>query len=458
VILSDLWLDPRVAEAARKFGLRSCVSVPLKAEGKVMGVIALASVHERTFAPSEVSMLLSIGSQLGMAMQNAVLFEDLVRRNKEMAALNSVSAAVSSSLDLNEVMVAAVDTVMELMEAEAGETWLLEEGNQELALAVHRGPFPETFHQVDRFRVGEGFPGLVAQTGEPIVTRSMGDDARFLRESVKEKGFQFMACLPLKSRTRVVGTMLIASCQPRDLASRDLELLSSIGAQVGVAIENASLHQEIQNLAVLEERGRIAREMHDGLAQVLGYVNTKTQAVKRLLSVGEMAQAQAELGQLEEAAREVYADVREAIVGLRTTTSANQGLSQTLREYLEWFSRQNSIQTELKVDGSADVALEPHEEIQLVRIVQEAMSNVRKHARAARAWVEMSAANGDLCLTVRDDGQGFDPDRITRGIWPQFGLRTMKERAESVGGAFELSSSPGRGATVRILVTKRKSH
>ncbi|MDP2728811.1 MAG: GAF domain-containing protein, partial [Dehalococcoidia bacterium] len=84
VILSDLWLDPRVAEVAQKAGFRSCVSVPLKAEGKVMGVIALASRHERTFAPSEVSMLLSIGSQLGMAMQNAVLFEDLVRRNKEM--------------------------------------------------------------------------------------------------------------------------------------------------------------------------------------------------------------------------------------------------------------------------------------------------------------------------------------------------------------------------------------
>ncbi|MDP2743499.1 MAG: GAF domain-containing protein [Dehalococcoidia bacterium] len=453
VILADLWKDPRVAEVAKRFGFRSSVSVPLKADGRVVGVIALASTRERRFSPSEVAMLLGMGSQLGMAVRNAVLFEDLVRRNRELAALNRISGAVSSSLNLNEVMVAAVDSVMDLMESEAGEVWLLDETGKELAMALHRGLFAESFRQIERFRVGEGFPGRVALTGEPMVTQNMSEEAHYLRQSVKDQNFRFFACLPLKSRGRVVGTIDIASRQERELSSSDLQLLSSIGSQIGVAIENAALHQKIQNLAVLEERGRIAREMHDGLAQVLGYVNTKTQAVKRLLSLDQVSQAEEALGQLEEAARDVYADVREAILGLRTTVSSH-GLVSAISEYLDWFSRQNSIQVEVTVEGQADVALEPIKEIQLIRIVQEALSNVRKHAKAQKAWVHLFTADGHLRLTVQDDGQGFDPDRISRGMWPQFGLRTMKERAESVGGTFEVSSVPGQGTTVKLVVPK----
>ncbi|MDP2936722.1 MAG: GAF domain-containing protein [Dehalococcoidia bacterium] len=453
VILTNLWEDPRVADVAKKHGFRSAVSVPLMAEGKVVGVMALASTQERFFSHSEVAMLVGIGGQLGMAVRKAALFEDLVRRNRELAALNRISGAVSSSLNLNEVMVAAVDSVMELMESEAGEVWLLDETGKELAMALHRGLFAESFRQIERFRVGEGFPGRVALTGDPIVTQNMSEEAHYLRQSVKDQKFRFFACLPLKSRGRVVGTIDIASRQERELSSSDLQLLSSIGSHIGVAIENAALHQKIQNLAVLEERGRIAREMHDGLAQVLGYVNTKTQAVKRLLSLDQVPQAEEALGQLEEAARDVYADVREAILGLRTTVSSH-GLVSAISEYLDWFSRQNSIQVEVTVEGQADVALEPIKEIQLIRIVQEALSNVRKHAKAQKAWVQVSASNGHLCLTVRDNGQGFDPDRISRGMWPQFGLRTMMERAESVGGTFEVSSVPGQGTTVKLVVPK----
>lgn len=450
VILTNLWEDPRVADVAKKHGFRSAVSVPLMAEGKVVGVMALASTQERFFSHSEVAMLVGIGGQLGMAVRKAVLFEDLVRRNRELAALNRISGAVSSSLNLNEVMVAAVDSVMELMESEAGEVWLLDETGKELVLAVHRGLFPESFREISVLQVGEGFPGQVVLKGEPIFTQNLSEEALFLRHSVKDHKFQFFVCLPLKSRGRVVGTLDIASREPRELSSRDLQLLASIGNIIGVAIENASLLQKIQSLATLEERERIAREMHDGLAQVLGYVNTKTQAVKRLLSLDQVSQAEEALGQLEEAARDVYADVREAILGLRTTISSH-GLVSAISEYLDWFSRQNSIQVEVTVEGQADVALEPINEIQLIRIVQEALSNVRKHAKAQKAWVQVSASNGHLCLTVRDNGQGFDPDRISRGMWPQFGLRTMKERAESVGGTFEVSSVPGQGTTVKLV-------
>lgn len=454
VILTDLWEDPRVSEIAKKFGFRSAVSVPLMAEGKAVGIMALVSTHERFFSATEVAMLIGIAGQLGMAVRKAVLFDDLVRTNREMAALNTISAAVSSSLDLNQVMVASVDNVMELMGAEAGEIWLLQEGAGDLALAIHRGIFPESFREIDRLAIGEGFPGRVALSGEPLVATNLADEAQYLRQSVKDRKFRFFACVPLKSSGRVVGTIDIASRQERELAPRDLQLIGSIANIIGVAIENAALHQKVQNLAVLEERERIAREMHDGLAQVLGYVNTKTQAVKRLLSVAQLAQAEAELAQLEDAAREVYADVREAILGLRTTTSSSKGLVPTVKEYLEWFSSQNSIPVEAAIERQLDITLEATTEIQLIRIIQEALSNVRKHAKAQRASVQLSTSNGHVSLTIQDDGQGFDPERIARGMWPRFGLQTMRERAESVGGTFEVTSTPGKGTTVRVMVPK----
>ncbi|MBI2906794.1 MAG: GAF domain-containing protein [Chloroflexi bacterium] len=456
-VLTNLWGDPRLATAAKKAGFRSAVSVPLKAEGKVVGVMAIVSVGQRSFSSSEVAMLIGIGSQLGMAVRNAVLFEDLVRRNRELAVHNTVAAAVGSSLDLGQVMVAAVDSVVELTEAEAGEIWLLDETRQELALTLHRGLRTEAFHEIDRFPVGEGLPGLVAQTGEPIVTQDLLSEASPLRGQVKGEGFRFFACLPLKARGRVVGTLAIASRTCHELTSRDLQLLGVVGNQIGVAIENAALHRKVQNLAVLEERERIAREMHDGLGQILGYVNTKTQAVRRLLTLGQKAEAEQALGQLEEASREVYADVREAIVSLRTTTSSNGGLVPALKEYLEWFSRQNAIRTELNLGDIGDGALDATVEVQLIRIVQEALSNVRKHARASQARVHLSTVNGSVCLTVEDDGQGFEPGHVARGAWPQFGLRTMRERAESVGGAFEVDSAPGQGARVNVRIPKGAS-
>ncbi|MBI2864785.1 MAG: GAF domain-containing sensor histidine kinase [Chloroflexi bacterium] len=453
-VIEDLWEDPQVGARVRERGFRSLVVVPLSAEGKVVGVMALASTQKRLFSPSLITMLTSIGNQLGMAVRNAVLFQDQVRRSKEFAVLNAISSAVSSSLDLKEVMVAAIDRVLDLMEAEAGEIWLLEESGQELTLAIHRGLFPEGFHEVERFPIGLGLPGLVTQAGEPVICQNLSRDERFLRQSVKDKGFQFLACLPLKSKGRVVGTMSIASLKRHDLSSRDIELLVSAGNQIGVAIENASLHRKVQAMAILEERERIAREMHDGVAQVLGYVNAKTLAARRLLSLGKLCQAEEALGQLDEAAREVYADVREAIVGLRATTSSSRGLIPTVREYSEWFSRQNMIQVEFAVEGLSDDEVGRAAELQLIRIVQEALNNVRKHAQAQRAWVRLSATNGQVHLTLRDDGHGFNPERVARGPWPQFGLQTMRERAESIGGTFGVSSAPGRGTEVKVEVPK----
>jgi signal transduction histidine kinase len=207
----------------------------------------------------------------------------------------------------------------------------------------------------------------------------------------------------------------------------------------------------VRALAVTEERERIAREMPDSLAQVLGYVNTKAQAAQTLLENGHSERAAAQLGQLSEAAREAYADVREGILGLRTSLGEDRGFIETLQEYLDRWQSQSEVTVELRRSPPGyDPKLAPMSEVQLLRIIQEALSNVRKHAKARRAWVRLEPAGAGVEVVIEDDGVGFDPDGLRRSDLPRFGMATMRERAEAVGGTFQVAAVPNAGTRVIV--------
>lgn len=211
--------------------------------------------------------------------------------------------------------------------------------------------------------------------------------------------------------------------------------------------ENAQLQNRLQSVAMLEERERIAREMHDNVGQVLGYVNTKAQAVRALLGAGRIAEADGQLIQLEQAAREVYADLREAILSLRTTTGPDRRLLSALREYVRRFTELSGVETALVAEGDPHVlALSPTTEAHLIRIVQEALTNVRKHASAGRATVRCAVSDSRVVVSVEDDGIGIKPTRAGAG----FGLQTMRERAEAIGGTMTIEAGPEGGTMVRI--------
>ncbi|MCZ7574262.1 MAG: PAS domain S-box protein [Ardenticatenaceae bacterium] len=504
----------------------------------------------------------------------------LRRQNRDLGALNAISRVVSGSLELDAVLAQALEEVLEVVEAEAGEILLLDEARQELVFKLHRGLFPEAFQEITRFPVGEGFPGLVAASGELLVVTDLATDARFKRQAVVAREFRSMTSVPLRAKDRVVGVMNVA-CRRKANATEELGFLTAIGNQIGLAVENtrlftrmeetvgylnaviessgdaiittdlnghirswnpgaeriygwtteealgqnlpmvpghlreeaggllvrlragetifnfetqrlhksgrlptvvvtaspvrdasgkiiglagisrdisehkrleAEISRQRQSLAVYEERERIAREMHDGLAQVLGYVNTKAQAVRRFLAVGKTEEAQAHLLQLEEAAREVYGDVREAILGLRTTVSSETGLIRTLEEYLRRFEQQSGIRAQLLItDRRAVEGFSPLVEVQLIRVVQESLTNVNKHAQASEVRIQFEWSDGCTRITIEDNGGGFNPDLPPRADWPQFGLQTMRERTEGIGGSLEVHSTPGAGT--RICVT-----
>jgi PAS domain S-box-containing protein len=217
----------------------------------------------------------------------------------------------------------------------------------------------------------------------------------------------------------------------------------------------AQAFEQQRTLAVLQERERLARELHDSLAQVLAFVSIQGQTVRRLLARGEVAEADDHVARLVDAAREADVDIRESILGLRVTL-AEGGLWPALATYLGQYEHRYGIHTELRRSDALDGgAFEPLVEVQLLRIIQEALTNARKHSHARSVYVTFAAQDGRAQVAVQDDGCGFDPGEVYGDSAGRLGLRVMRERAEEIGGTLAVRSRPDEGTRVIVTVPLR---
>ena len=384
--------------------------------------------------------------------------EEIERWSKQLEdVVNTIAMAISQPLELKEMLDVALRKVLELTGLEAGGVFLIDDRAQELTLVVQHGLSQRLIQGIERMKFGEGLAGRAASSGEPIVVENLSEDPRLISMVTKEEGFRFHASVPLKSRGRVLGIMGLASKNYRQFSPQEVTLLTAIGQQIGVAIENARLHQQVRHLATVEERDRLARELHDRLAQALGYLNVKASITDELLSGGQINQAQASLLEMKEIAKETYTDVREAIFSLRTTASSGLGLLATLQEYLAEYRAHYGVDARLVVDDESLAEFPADVGLQIIRIIQEALTNVRKHAGASKAWVRFEQHGDRVRISVEDDGRGFDPAQVAGEGRRYFGLQIMRERAESVGGDLELDSRPGKGTrlVIRVPLTPR---
>ncbi|MFQ5856116.1 MAG: GAF domain-containing sensor histidine kinase [Anaerolineae bacterium] len=396
-------------------------------------------------------------------------FERQARRgNEQLRALYEASLSLTAELSQEAVLQKVVDLSRRLANARYGALGIVDEAGHIQSL-ITSGLSHEERARMGPLPRGAGLLEAVLQEGRPIRVADIQKDPRSVGFPPNHPPMKSFLGVPVVFKGRTLGNLYLAdkACPERgrrkgvsEFSLEDQELLAMFATQAAIAIENARLYQQLQALAVVTERERIAREMHDGLAQVLSYVNAKTQAVQELLQAGHIEPAQAQLQQLEDAALEVYADVREAILGLRIAIGEGRSLVPVLREYLQGFTEQTGIQVEFVVTPQARAfPFDPGAELQLVRIVQEALTNVRKHAQVERASVRFVANGAWVVVTIEDNGCGFDPDRPRRSAWPCFGLQIMRERAEAVGGSLEIDSRPDEGTriTARIPLSNLQS-
>lgn len=281
----------------------------------------------------------------------------ILERNAMLAALVAIGREAGSSLDLDELLDNSLAAILEITSAEAAEVWLTD-GESELVMAHHRGLGRDAFRERVRLRFGEGLPGLVAQQGSPIVVHNLQEEQRFVRSGVKRLGFESFCALPLRHRDETYGVLCVAA-RDRKAMKDEVErgLLEGIAERLAAAIESSRLHERVLDAAVLQERERIARELHDGLAQVLGYINTQTLAVRKLLASGRIDEASVQLETMEKAAKRVYGDVREGIFSLRTPLGRSDRLTDAVRAHLDNYREMPGAPATLEVveDGELPV-------------------------------------------------------------------------------------------------------
>jgi signal transduction histidine kinase len=263
-----------------------------------------------------------------------------------------------------------------------------------------------------------------------------------------EKPASAAAIVHLNLDNKPVGVLWMARAEEKVYSETDLIWLECLADQVVIAIQHGLMTSQLQSLSIIEERGRIAREMHDGLAQFLGYLNLQVQTLKSLEEQDKRENFRAELEYMREAIQTAHADVRENILSLRTTLANEKGLVSAMDEYLEEFSIQTGISTNFLNELSGDLNLSSIAEVQLVCILQEALTNVRKHALARHVTVliRKTVRNEEehILMRVQDNGVGFKQTDAKR----RFGLETMRERAQSVNGSFTFKSNSGKGTEI----------
>ncbi len=441
--------------------MTSFLGVPIVHKGKQLGNLYLTNkLSGGEFTESDQAIIELLASHAANAIQNARLYQatldhsrELQERNRELAAVNAVAAAISEHLDLNTVMTEALDHVLAVSDAEVGEIFLLDEASEDMVLALHRGSFPDAFQTIRRFRRGEGFPGQVALTGQPLVSTDLANDMRYLRREVIRAGFNSYACIPLFAKGKVVGTLDLAARNTNVFDQSSLTLLEGIGHQIGVAVENARLYKQVTQLAVLEERQRIGMDLHDGVIQSIYAVGLTLEYVNALLADDDLLSATDRLKQAIDALNATIRDIRSYILDLRPRRFEGDDLISGLKRLLGEFKANTLMTIDLNADADADKALVPEARLALFHIAQEALSNAAKHSRASRMEVRLINDGHEVLLSLRDNGRGFQPEKVERRVG--HGLVNMEDRAIAMGGRFTVGAGiNGRGTEVCVRIPK----
>jgi PAS domain S-box-containing protein len=393
--------------------------------------------------------------------------EKIAGRNRELTALNEVSRAIVSTLDLQEILTFIADHTTQLMGMAATSVLLYDQARDDLCFVAGAG-LGADFVLGRRLAVGQGIAGWVVQHGEPLLVPDVAQDPRWESGFDKEGGFttRSILCVPLQVGGRIIGA-LEAINKAGGFSQDDLRLLSALAGPVATAIENARLFQEVrtnrEQLQALSrrlvevqeaERGHIARELHDETGQALSSLLLSLSLLEQEEGCSEKMKAR--LGQMEALVDQMLENLHRLAMNLRPATLDHLGLVPALEQYVETFGNQHGIAAQFEVVGIGPDRLTPEVETAIYRIVQEALTNVLRHAQATRVDVLLERRDEMVVAIVEDDGVGFDAEMAMSGS--RLGLFGMKERAEMLGGRLAIESAPDAGTTVFVEVPYAHPH
>jgi two-component system, NarL family, nitrate/nitrite sensor histidine kinase NarX len=388
----------------------------------------------------------------GMRLQLKTVYQEMEHRERQALTLYELGTKISASLALNEVLDEVAEASRQLLDTDIGLVALVEKDSLVVVIEAVSGDIPKAL-KGQRLLLELSPDGNTLVEGDPLIAEVYDPDQPLLHtEALFREGHtaSFLA-VPLQRGDQFLGVIEVMSHKPRRFISEDAQLLMRLANQVVVSIENAQLHRKFRYLAILEERNRLAREMHDHLAQTLGYLNVKATITDDQLNQAQLEQAQESLHEMKLALKGIYIDVREAIFKLRTSISSELEFLPTLREFLNEYQVCYGLKTQLMLGSENLGEISAEAGCQVLFIVQEALTNVRKHAQARKVIIQIRQEEELMKIEIQDDGYGFDIEKA-RHSSQSYGLNIMRERAESVGGVLKIDTQLGGGTRIKVSV------
>jgi two-component system nitrate/nitrite sensor histidine kinase NarX len=377
----------------------------------------------------------------------------LEERNRELGMLYEVTALLSEPAPIEILCEIFLQSIRQSLGADAGAVRLYSPETEVLYLVAHDGLSEDFIKTEAAMNCGDCLCGELVQGAMPVAFSTVNPPIGMKLFTCVREGFATASAFNIRYDKQRLGVFNLYFNDPHQLTEPEIQLLETLGQHLGVAIDNQRLKSREKELAVSEERNLLAQELHDSIAQGLAFLNIQVQLLQDSLRKGRSDEAMQTAAQLREGVQESYDDVRELLVHFRTRVHQSD-LDTAIRSALAKFEGQTTISTEFKRVGEG-APLQPTDEIQVMHIVQESLSNVRKHAQAALVTVTVYRSMGQLSVEVDDDGQGFDPANDPRVLSERHvGLKIMRERAHRVGGECFVSSAPGKGTKVVLNLPK----
>jgi signal transduction histidine kinase len=435
--------------------------LPLTTRGRIVGLLALAHDEPGYLTDDHAQMLRPFAGQAAVAIDNAQLFEQTQRAVNEQQSLLEVSRAVASKIDLQGVL----STVLAQLERLFGIT-----GASVLTIEGDHLVFRDAMNiPGSREQVGLGIPlasadliwKSLSRREAVIIPDVLADTpmAADYRRIISELGMwgrppfthirSWMA-VPLFVQDRIIGMLSMSRTTPESFTPDHTRLASIFADHVAVAIENARLYEQAQGVAALEERQRLARELHDSVSQALYGIALGARTARTQLD-RDPSKAAEPVEYILSLAEAGLAEMRALIFELRPESLEQEGLVAAIEKQIAAGRARYGIQIDAVLPPEPDVPVETKEV--LYRIAQEALHNVVKHANATSVALSLAAEDSQLVLRLADNGSGFDADQEFAG---HLGLRSMKERAALGGGTLDITSSPGKGTTIVARIPARR--
>jgi two-component system nitrate/nitrite sensor histidine kinase NarX len=364
-------------------------------------------------------------------------------RTRELAIMNSIISVASHSLDIQEILEEALNKTVEQMGFEAGAAFKIESDPTTTHLMAHRGFEPAIADDlVSGYAImSQGNSAELPQVTTFEIAASQ-DETQALQ--LAQSGFHLLVSVPLFTKGRTLGLFLLGKREPGRLAPEELSLLSSIGKQIGVAMENAHLYKQAEQTAIAAERNRLARELHDAVTQTLFSANLIADVIPRIWKRNPEEGLQ-NLEELRQLTRGALAEMRTMLLEMRPEALERADIKTLLTQLADAFIGRVRVPVSLVIQGDCELTHEV--KIVFYRVAQEALNNIAKHSGARQVDVRLECQPGQMNLFIKDDGLGFDPDSITS---EHLGIAIMRERANSIGASLKIESQPGQGTTAEL--------